>query len=235
MPLPTFDSRDEIPEAFRESYVERNGKFVPDDGFQRQLLDEKKKADAELAKIRQALGDRKPEDIAALLKAQQEAEEERQRKAGEHDKILEKRINETKAEYEKRISELAPYKTKYEDSVLEGAIRKAAIAANVNAKDLEEYVIPLTKGRRITLDEQGKLVVKDKEGDPTGLTVEKFFAETFKAESPKFYEGTGGSGGGATAGTGGKVGPGGTIKITDAAGLLANLDKVAKGEVKMAQ
>jgi len=235
MPLPTFATLDEVPEAVRDGYIEKNGKWVPDNSADRTILAEKKAADAELARLRAALGDTKPEDIAALRKAQKDAEEAEQRKAGDFDKLLEKRLNETKAEYEKRINELAPYKTKYEDRELDIAIRDAAAKAGVISEDMK-HVLQITKGSRVKLDEKtGKPVVVDADGDVTGQSVEKFFAETFKAEAPKFYEAAGGSGGGATGGTAAAKAGAGTVKITDTAGLLANLDGVAKGTVKVTQ
>ncbi len=72
----------------------------------------------------------------------------------------------------------------------------------------------------------------DRDGDPTGLSVEKFYAETFKAEAPKFYGSTAGSGGGASGG--GNRAPGSAPAITDQASFLANVDKIAKGEVRVA-
>jgi|SRR6185437_976854 len=241
MPLPaSFDTLEAIPEAFRSGYIEREGKFVLDDSdtrglrdSQKRLLDEKKKADAELEKFRTTLGDAKPEDVAAILKAHRETEEDRQKKAGEFDKLLEKRVNETKAEFEKRINELAPYKQKYEDRELDIAIRDAAAKAGVIPEDMK-LVIPIVKGSRIKLDEKsGKPIVLDADGDPTGLTVEKFFAETFRAEAPKFYAPSGGSGGGSNGGSGNRS-VNGKVAVTDAAGILANLDKVAKGQMPVA-
>jgi hypothetical protein len=241
MPLPaSFDTLEAIPEAFRSVYVEKDGKYVPDDSdtrglkdSQKRLLDEKKKSDAELTRFRETLGDAKPEDVAAILKAHRDGEEERQKKAGEFDKLIEKRVNETKAEYEKRLAEALPYKQKYEDRELDIAIRDAAAKAGVISEDMK-LVIPIVKGSRIKLDDKtGKPVVYDADGDPTGLSVEKFFAETFKAEAPKFYAPSGGSGGGSNGGSGSRSGSG-TVAITDAAGILANVDKIAKGQMSVA-
>lgn len=235
MPLKLFDSKDAIPEALREGAIEtKDGKFAVSDEeglkeSQRRLLDEKKKTDERLANLETALGGLKPDEVTSAVAARKTAEEEAARKAGDFDKVLEKRVNETKAEYEKRIAELAPYKTKYEDRELEIAIRDAATKAGVPGTDLP-FVLDITKGRRVRLDEKtGKPVVFDREGDPTGLSVEKFFAETFKAEAPKFYGPAGGSGGGATQGGGSRSS--GTVAATDEKAFLANLDGIAKGEV----
>jgi hypothetical protein len=241
MPLPTFAKKEDIPEAVRDGYVEREGKWVPDDSTerglkesQRKLLDEKKAAADELARIRGVLGDRSLDDVDKLIKSQRETEEERQRKAGEFDKILEKRVNETKVEYEKRIAELTPYKTRFTDLTLDLAIREAAEKAGVLSGDMKA-VLKIVKGDRVRLDEKtGKPVVVDSDGDVTSATVEKFFVETFKTEYPKFYTAAGGSGGGAGGGTGGGGGRGpanGGVDIRDQASFLANVSKIAKGEV----
>jgi len=240
MPLPTFEKAEDVPEAVRGGYIEREGKWVPDDSdvaglkaSQRTLLAEKKAAAEERDRLKAVIGDRKPEDVAELLKQHALSEEERQKKAGEFDKLIEKRVNETKAEYEKRLAEALPYKQKYEDRELDIAIRDAAAKAGVISEDMK-LVIPIVKGTRVKLDEKtGKPVVYDADGDPTGLTVEKFFAETFKAEAPKFYAPSGGSGGGSNGGSGSRAGSG-TVTITDAASILANVDKIAKGQMNVA-
>lgn len=239
MPLPiSADSLDAVPEAARSFYIQKDGKYHLDapiedvsglKAAQRTALAEKKQLEEKLAA---ALGDAKLDDVAAIIKAHRQAEDDKARKAGDVDKLIEKRVNETKAEYEKRVAALESYKQKYEDRELESAIRKAAIPAGVDPKDLEEYVIPLVKGRRVKLDGD-KIVVIDKDGDATGLSVEKFFAETFKAEAPKFYQAAGGSGGGAGQGSSANRTTGGALKVTDAAGLLANLNDVAAGKVKV--
>ncbi|MBY0490619.1 MAG: hypothetical protein K2R93_12325 [Gemmatimonadaceae bacterium] len=242
MSLKMFDTKDAIPEALRESAIEtKDGKWAVSDteglrSSQQRILDEKKRLQDEFEQMKQSLGGLSPEQIKKFREDMTRLEDEQARKAGDFDKILEKRIGETKAEYEKRLAELAPYKQKYQDRELEIAIRDAASKAGVIATDLP-FVLDIVKGRRVAYDEKtGKPVVLDKDGDPTGLTVEKFFADTFKTEAPKFYEPAGGSGGGAGGGnSGGKpTGTAGAVSITDNAGFIANLDKIAAGQVKVA-
>jgi hypothetical protein len=243
MPLPTFDSKDAVPEAFRDAYVEREGKWVLDDSeskglkdSHRRLLDEKKRVDGENAKIREALGDLTPEQAAEVVKQYRLSEEERQKKAGEHDKIIEKRVNETKAEYEKRLKVVEDERNSLRSDKLENAIRKGAMAANVRTEDIDD-VVELVRGKRVRIDDgTGKIVVYDADGDPTGLTVEKFFAETYKTERPKYYGAAGGSGGGSTGGNAGnggtRSGASGTVSVTDQTAFLANVKDIARGKVK---
>lgn len=242
MSLKVFDSKDGIPESLRDSAIEtKDGKWAVSDvdglrSSQQKLLDEKKKLQERMDLLESQLGGLSPDEIAKTRAEMKRLEEDAARKAGDFDKLLEKRLGETKAEYDKRIAALEPYKIKYQDRELEIAIRDAASKAGVIATDLP-FVLDIVKGRRVQYDEKtGKPVVVDKDGDPTGLTVEKFFAETFKTEAPKFYEPAGGSGGGSNGGNGGgKSGAtGGAVSIRDNAAFLANLDKIASGQVKVA-
>ena len=233
MPLPTFETEADIPTAVRSGYIEREGKWIPDDlDNTKQILNEKKKLQQRLTDLESKYGGVDPDEIKQLLADKRTADEKRQKDAGEFDKLLDKRLNETKIEYEKRLAELSPYKTKYEDRVLEIAIRDAAVKAGVIPSDLQ-HVLKIVKGSSIRYDEKSdKVVVVDEDGDVTSATPEKFFAETFKTQAPKFYQPSGGSGGGATPGSG-SVRTNGTIDRTDNAAFLANLDKIAKGEIKV--
>ncbi|MFN9087357.1 MAG: hypothetical protein ACK6DP_12410 [Gemmatimonas sp.] len=239
MSLKMFESKEAIPESLRESAVEtKEGKWAVADvdglkSSQERILDEKKKLQQRYEDLEKALGGLSPEQVAKFRADMAKLEEEQARKAGDFDKLLEKRIGETKAEYEKRLADAEQYRTKFIDREIEFAIRDAAVKAGVPAEDVP-YVVDLHKGRRVRFDEKtGKSVVYDKDGDPTGLTVEKFYADVFKAEAPKFYGATVGSGGGSSGG-GGRPVPAGQVAATDQSAFLANLDKIAKGEVKVA-
>jgi hypothetical protein len=144
MPLPTFDSKDAIPEAFRDAYVEKEGKWIPApnedvEGLKtnhRRVLDEKKKLEQEFQSIKGALGDAKPEEVAEILKAHRASEEERSKKAGEFDKILEKRLNELRTEYEPKVKAGEEAIRKLEDYEFDRFVREAALAGGVSEKDL---------------------------------------------------------------------------------------------------
>ena len=241
MPLPaSFDTLDAIPEAFRSVYVERDGKYVPDDSdvaglkaSQRTLLAEKKAAAEERDRLKAVLGDAKPEDVAAILKSHRETEEDRQKKAGEFDKLVEKRVNETKAEYEKRLAEALPYKQKYEDREVEIALRDAMGKSGITKPSSQQLAIDATKGKTVKLDPAtGKPTVYDADGDPTGVTLEKYFGETFKAEFPQLYEPAGGSGGGSTGGNGTRKGADGAITLTAEEGKDVHKYRAARAEAE---
>lgn len=239
--LKSFDSKEAVPESLRDSAIEtKEGKWVVSDtegvrASQQRILDEKKKLQEKIDELSTSLGGLSPEQIKKLREASEKSEDEAARKAGDFDKLLEKRLGEQKVEYEKQLDTLRPYKSKYEDRELEFAIRDAAIKGGVLEEDLP-FVLDIVKGKRVKLDEKtGKAVVLDKDGDATGLSVEKFFADPFKTEAPKFYKPVGGSGGGAGGGGGGggKGGAGGSPTITDNASFIANIDNIAAGKTKV--
>lgn len=238
MPIPRFKSRDEVPETFRESYIERNGEWVLDDsGYQSknsELLAKNRAQQDAIEATTRALGGLTPEQIVKFSGDAKRAEETKAREAGDFDKLMAKREAEITAKYEPVTQERDKYKGELSDLRLRAAITDAAAKAGVIAADLP-FVLDIVKGRRVRYDEQtGKAVVFDKDGDPTGLTVEKFFGETFKGEAPKFYEAAGGSGGGAGGGGGGGARlPVGQVALGDNAAFLANLDAIAKGTVKV--
>ena len=196
------------------------------------LLEEAKSAKAEAAAIRAALGGMDATQVAQILSSHKQAEEDRAKKAGEFDKVLQARIVEAVTPLQRELEEARTYREKFNDRELDLAIRAAATKAGVLGDDVDT-VVDIMKHRRIKLDaETGKPTVVDKDGYALGISIEKFFAETYKAEKPKFYEFSGGQGGGARPGSGSTRGSN-NVSITDTAGFLANVDRIAKGEMKV--
>jgi hypothetical protein len=111
MSLKVFDAKDAIPESLRDSAVEtKDGKWAVADveglnSWKERLLDEKKKLQARYEELERSLGGLNPEQIAKYRADMARLEDEAARKAGDFDKLLEKRVGETKAEYEKRLAE----------------------------------------------------------------------------------------------------------------------------------
>ena len=69
-----------------------------------------------------------------------------------------------------------------------------------------------------------------------GIEVNKYVADELRKEYPEFYNGSGSSGGGASKSS--AAGGGGnprTIAATDRSSFLANVEKIAKGEVQVVQ
>jgi hypothetical protein len=189
MPLPTFPTLDEIPEAFRSEYEERNGEWHP-----------KAPAAPDVTGLTSAL---EKERTAARNadKARRDAEKERDdlkrtvdaKAKGISEEELQK-IRDAEAAARKPIEE--------ENVTLKADIRKLKLTDRVQAlylgnggmKDrLEDAMNALAP--RTDLGDADGIVFKDKAGQVTADDAEKFFAK-HKQEKPWLYEGTGGSGSG---------------------------------------
>jgi len=85
---------------------------------------------------------------------------------------------------------------------------------------------------RFDLTEDGKPMLRSS----PGIEVNKYVADELRKEYPEFYNGSGSSGGGASKSS--AAGGGGnprTIAATDRSSFLANVEKIAKGEVQVVQ
>lgn len=236
MPLPVFDTKDAIPEAFRGEYVEREGKWHPNvedvagiKASQRRALDEKKALEESLNK---ALGGRKLEDVQAIIEAQEKAADEAARKKGDFDTILSKREKAIRDELEPQVVEGKAAVAKLAALEFRSQVGDVAIEADINPKKLNA-VLKLVDGDHIKRTKDGKFVVVDEDGDPTGETLDKFFTGTFKKLYPEFYLSTGSSGGGSTGGNGERKVAQGTIDGRDDAAFLANIGDIATGKKKV--
>jgi hypothetical protein len=191
MPLPTFKTLDEIPEAFRPEYEEVEGEWRP-------------KAESELSterKKRAQLLDEKREADRLAKEARERAEKaEREVQAREH-KIPADKLEELRAQDEqKRKAELEPIQRENEELKKENRklkhvdkVQRLALAAGVKEDRIDDAMMHLD--RRTDLADDGKtIVVKDKDGNLTTQKVEDFLATTFRTEKPWLYEGPGASG-----------------------------------------
>lgn len=84
---------------------------------------------------------------------------------------------------------------------------------------------------RFDLTDDGKPMLRTS----PGIEVGKYVADELRKEYPEFYNGSGSSGGGASKSTAGGGGSPSTIAATDRAAFLANVEKIAKGQVLVAQ
>ncbi len=199
MPLKTFKTREEIPEAQRSKAIELKDGFVIEelpeiDNLKSALETERTRAsDAEktLKDIKKELDDLKRQQTAGD-KGVTAAELERLRN---EDKEARRPLEDRIAALEKENRTL-----KLDDRVRQIGLDKGLMKTRVAKamKDLEG---------RFELDKDGNIVVKDSEGKATKLTVEEFFEKTYREEAPFFYEGVSSSGSGAEgsgSGSGGK-------------------------------
>lgn len=230
------ESLEAIPEAQRDFYTEQDGKFVLDtdveqhpgvSGLKSALGKEKvergKKAEA-LTKLQAEL---------ATLREQVEAKDDKGESTKDLEKLLKKKEEEVRKEFAPVVTELTELRASNLRRDKQAVLGKAALAAGVIPESLDDAI---AAADRFIKFEDGKASVLDVDGDPTGISPEKFFAERFKELKPWFYKGSAGSGSGAKPSTPG--GGGGTVTLTadeaaDHATYSAALAKVGGDHAKV--
>jgi len=206
-----------------------------------QLIDDRNKAlekkrDELLGEVR-GLKDklRKSDEGYGELQARMaELEQEREaKKQGITSEQLEKMRSEAESNLEKKYG---PLRTQLEeaqaeirqlrlDNVVKGAMAKSGVRG-----ERVDALFRLTADR-YDLTEDGKPMLRDE----PGLTVEQYISDELVKEYPEFYEGTGSSGGGAPKTVASGSGKVTKIAADDNAAFLANVDKIATGEVTVVQ
>lgn len=83
-------------------------------------------------------------------------------------------------------------------------VRDAALKAGVLADDID--LVMMDTAKNFGLDDDGKVVVLDADGDPTETSLKEFFEKLYKQQRPKFYAATGAGGSGAGHNTSGGAG-----------------------------
>ncbi|HEX8772591.1 MAG TPA: hypothetical protein VF735_03230 [Pyrinomonadaceae bacterium] len=238
---------DEVPEAYRGLYVEKDGSFSVDPekleefewddkeeqaGALKHEREERKAARAELEKYR----DIDPEKAREALKKLNELDEKAlidkgeferllKKREDEFDRLMKKRSEEFDAEAAELKKQLAERDSRLDGYELISPVRDAALKAGVLADDIED-VLKITS-HRFRLNDKRQPVVLDKEGDESSMTLDRFWGEEFKSQKPKFYGASGAGGSGAPAGgSGGGSGGAKTVK-RDAFEQMAPSDQMA--------
>jgi hypothetical protein len=173
--------------------------------------------------------DAKPEEIAELVKKAKArgGDGSPDKKADEDiDRLLKKRETEVRDEYKGIESERETLRKENRALKMNGARRAAAEKAEV-FPDMIDDALGLSE-KYFDVDDKGKITVLDEDGDPTSMTVEKFYATKFKELKPRFYKGTGSSGAGSETPSKKAPAKGGEDKSPNdkiAAGLAARAGK----------
>lgn len=216
---------DEVAEPYRGAYVEKDGAFHLDpEKLEAIEFDGKEELSGALERERK---DRKaakealakyegidPERARAAQKRLDELDDKQLIDKNEFDRLLDKRTKEFEAretEYQTKLEAATGQLTKFK---LTDKVRAAALAAGVLADDIDD-VLTLTSPR-FRLGDKDQIIVLDKDGDESSLTLDKYFGEDFKNAKPKFYGASGAGGSGAPAGgTGGGSGGAKTVNRAD--------------------
>lgn len=193
MPFPTYAKQDEIPEAFRGEYEEREGVWhpkVPDVTKLTGALQKERDKAAEQDRLRKEAEKERDE-----LKREAQA-----RAAGISQEELEKiraAEKEARRPIEKERDDLRAENRKLK---LTDRVKALALSAGVMQDRIDDAMLLLAS--RTDLTDADGIVVKDEDGKITSETIDDFLDTTFKKESPWFYAGAGSSGSGAQGSTG---------------------------------
>lgn len=212
------DSLDTVDESLRPAYVEKDGKFSLDvDKYSevkatglknknKELLGKLTKANDGLKRF-EKLAEIEDLDIDELLELREQKNNPKpdtKPKGNEElqanfDKLLKKERDKWTGEKTGIETRLTEAERELKHFKLTVPIREAAAKAGVLAEDME--VVLLDTAKRFQLNEEGKIVVLDEDGDPTDITVQKFFESLYKVQRPKFYAASGAGGSGAPSST----------------------------------
>lgn len=192
MKFPTFQSQEEVPEAFRDSYVEKDGEWIFDDA---KLGDGGKAAlDAERKARRDA------ERVARDLERRIAELEDKLTADG---KLDDDGLAELREKVEARVrgelqGELDSLRAENRSMKLDDQVRKLALANGVMSDRVDAWW--KLHGDKFDLDESGGIVVKDDASASPAGTI----AKELKEASPFLYEGSKIGGGGSPGSGGGK-------------------------------
>lgn len=187
MPLPTFKTRDEVPEAVRDGYIERDGEWVPDvedvSGLKNknaELLRKEREATQRARELEQQLKDKAKGLTDEEIAAQRKREEELTRP---------------------HLEENAALKAELRKLKLDGNVQKMLLEAGADAKRMDRLYKLV--GERFDLSDSGTPVLKDKPTeklpDYIANVLAPEFSEYFLAKGKSGDQFPGGAGdGGAT-------------------------------------
>lgn len=217
------ESLDDVPEYARPGYKQVGEKWVNEDvedvsGLRTTMQTERatrKTLEKEVAELRpfKELG------MSAREIADQKAEIARLRASGgsqdDVEKLIEKRLKQVRDEELGPVAkERDTLRAENRDLKLTDKIRAAFLEAGGRKEDVDLAVLDTTK--RFDLNDKGKIVVLDDEGDPTGETPKEWFEKRYKTSRPNLFNGSGASGGGASGGGPGGSGDAEVRKLTGA-------------------
>jgi hypothetical protein len=241
----TYAKQDEIPEAHRDLYIEKDGKFslAVEGMVAKDRLDEFRESNLSLKKQVEDLTAKFSDIDPELYREMSEkAEKERTKKliaADKVDELVAERVNAAKAGFEKEKKTIEDDKRKLgiqlEGLLIDNTVRDAAAKSGVRAGAVDDVLL---RARQVFKIVDGKAVAFD--GDkqlfgPTGdpLTVPEYITGKLAESAPHLFEQSQG-GGAKKAENNNSGGSGGRISRDDQKGFLDNLDAIATGKKQVA-
>ena len=239
-----IDSLESAPEAVRALYVPVGDKFkldvtgIEDTTGLKSALEKERTTARELEKQSKqwkALG-KTPEEIQSLLTSQTTAESDKLAQAGEWDKLR----NQQNDLHAKAIAAMTETVAAKDRAVSKNVVDAQAIAAIAAGKGNTDLLMPFVRGALKAVEVDGEYavrVVNDK-GEPrvdakgAFLSVVDLVAEMRQdTKYSPLFQASGASGGGMSqSGSGAGLK---TIASSDKAAIGANLEAIAKGQIKI--
>ena len=251
------DNLDSVPEAMRELYTQRDGKFVLDlDGepagyVAKGKLDEFRNNNVELMKQLEAMKGKtlSDEELAEFQRIRDEQQKNKDKELidkGDIEKLIEQRTERMRADYEKQIEVLTANLDELQESYIDvndrfaGTLITSEISKHIGTvgalrKGAMDDVI--ARAQRNWTYEEGNIVAKDADGttifgkDGKGpMTMAEWCSGLVEAAPYLFESSVGGDakGGGQSQQSGLRVIPKG-----DSGAFTANLEGIAKGMVQV--
>jgi hypothetical protein len=211
-----YDKQEDIPEAFRELYTERNGKWeltgiegikTQEDVTRLETALTKERADHKATKDKLSpFKDMNAEEVLAKLDRMEELEAAAGGKVDEAklDEIVEKRLKARVAPLDRKIADLTTKLTEVEASktAAEGKLTKRSIADEVRSAALKAKIVDtalddvlLLADTMFTMREDGKIVVRDDAPFSPGLDANTWVND-LKEKRPHWWPASKGAGSG---------------------------------------
>jgi hypothetical protein len=206
------DSLDDVPEYARPGYKQVGEKWVNEDiedvkGLKQTAATRRAEREAVAAELKpfKELG----MTAAEILALKEEIAAKRDDGGSEKDveKLIAKRVKEVEDRFKPDLDERDVLRAENRKLLLTDEIRAAFIAAGGLEEDADDVV--RLNADRFDLGEKNdktgkrRIIVKDDDGDPTGMSPKDWFEKEHRPKKLKNYKGTGASGGGSTGGSGG--------------------------------
>jgi hypothetical protein len=215
-----FDSLDEVPESLKDKAKEKDGKFEMDAkgviDKNTQLLAKvaaHKAVKDELDALKAKLGESDLDELLAELTALKARGGKTADVEAEIKALEEKHKREKEKALKPLQDENARLKTDLRSVKVDQRVKAAMAASGVNAKYIDAAYAVVRD--RFDLSDDGKLTIRDTDGDTLDMTPEKFFGETFKEQMPIFYPPSGAQGSGAPSSSHAGNGGGKVMKRSD--------------------
>jgi len=189
-----------------------------------------------------------PEKAKTALAKLQEIEDKQLLDAGQVDELVARRTERMRQDYDGQVKTLAKnadeFRTRFEAAekklsvlMVDGEISRAIGKVGAPAKGAMSDI--LSRARSVWEVREGKLLAKDEEGNvrfgkdgKEPMTPDEW-AQVIVQEAPHLFEGSGGGGAGGAAGGSRTYSSSKQIAAGDRDGFSRNLEKIAKGEVKV--